>query len=137
MLTFFIIERVGVIEVLMSLDGKKIGIATLINTSDTLHLKWIEVKDRYKGHGYGRTLLDYIARNILDPDKNFHISVTDEQTLPFYYNFFDSLGIPKEKYFTWVQDGDIHPEIVVANGILLKKISNGGHSAPSKKKRQL
>lgn len=136
MLTFLTKERVGAIDVAMSLDGKKIGTATLINTSDTLHLKWIEVNDQYKGRGYGRSMLDYIARNILEPHKNFHINVTDEQTLPFYYNFFDKLGIPKENYFLWVQDGDIHPEIVVTNGIFHSKISNCGHSALNKKKLQ-
>ncbi|MBI2792025.1 MAG: hypothetical protein HYX61_08705 [Gammaproteobacteria bacterium] len=124
MLTFTIAEEEERMVLELSIKEAKIGFATLDNDADILHLRWIEVVDNYKSQGMSTQILSYITDNILKNDQDFHISVVNEEVLPFYIKFFEKKNFARKRILDWIQDGDIHPEIYVEKGILTKITSS-------------
>lgn len=124
MLTFTIAEEEERMVLELSIKEAKIGFATLDNDADILHLRWIEVVDNYKSQGMSMQILSYITDNILKNDQDFHISVVNEEVLPFYIKFFEKKNFARKRILDWIQDGDTHPEIYVGKGILTKITSS-------------
>jgi hypothetical protein len=124
MLTFVIAEKEARMVLELSINETQIGFAAFDNEEDILHLRWIEVVDKYKSQGIGTQILSYITDNILKNNQDFHISVVNEEVLPFYIKFLEKKKFARKRILDWIQDGDIHPEIYIEKGILTNYVSN-------------
>lgn len=124
MLTFVIAEKEARMVLELSINETQIGFATFDNEEDILHLRWIEVVDKYKSQGIGTQILSYITDNILKNNQDFHISVVNEEVLPFYIKFLEKKKFARKRILDWIQDGDIHPEIYIEKGTLTNYVSN-------------
>ncbi len=102
----------------LKIRGQKIGEAMLANSDENLRLDWIEIIEQHQGKGYGSLILQYIIDNVLHENQRFIINVVDEQTLPFYYNFFKKIHFHEDIVDTWLINTGIHPEVHIPEGSL-------------------